>query len=534
MSEMMALRCNPPSLFAAMLEARAAHGGGHRIVEDPATAPFTYDRTIAASLALGRRLARGTGQGTTIGLMLPNSVGAAIAFLALQGSGRIPAMLNHTAGIDGVLTACRTTGLRRVVTSRRFVEVAKLTALTEHLAGEFELVWLEDVHEKLGLLDKLYAAVMPRFAAPLHRRLRIASEDPAVVLFTSGSEGAPKAVVLSHANLLANRRQIAARVDFSPADLALNALPMFHSFGLTGGFLLPLLSGVRVYLYPSPLHYRIVPEIAYATGATILFGTDTFLAGYADRANPYDFYSLRYVFAGAEPVREQTRKIWSERFGKRILEGYGVTECSPVIAVNTPMHYRAGSVGRFLPLVEHRLETVAGVAEGGRLFVRGPNVMAGYLRGGDIEEPPDGWYDTGDIVTVDTDGFVTIMGRAKRFGKIGGEMISLAASERIAEVAFPETRHAIVALPDPRRGEKLILVTEGHGFDRNWLLEAAHRLGMPEIAVPREIIEIDQMPLLGTGKTDYPAVTRLAEHAMTAPPLQLTPAEPTSLSTVRG
>jgi acyl-[acyl-carrier-protein]-phospholipid O-acyltransferase/long-chain-fatty-acid--[acyl-carrier-protein] ligase len=201
---------------------------------------------------------------------------------------------------------------------------------------------------------------------------------------------------------------------------------------------------------------------------------------------------LRYVFAGAEPVREQTRKIWSERFGKRILEGYGVTECSPVIAVNTPMHYRAGSVGRFLPLVEHRLETVAGVAEGGRLFVRGPNVMAGYLRGGDIEEPPDGWYDTGDIVTVDTDGFVTIMGRAKRFGKIGGEMISLAASERIAEVAFPETRHAIVALPDPRRGEKLILVTEGHGFDRNWLLEAAHRLGMPEIAVPREIIEIDQ------------------------------------------
>ena len=443
-------------------------------------------------------------------------------------------MLNHTAGIDGVLSACRTAGLRRVITSRRFVELAKLAALAEGLAGEVELIWLEDVREKLGVIDKLYGAIALRFAAPLHRRLGSSLSDPAAVLFTSGSEGAPKGVVLSHANLLANRRQIAARVDFSPADLALNALPMFHSFGLTVGFLLPLLSGVRVFLYPSPLHYRIVPEIAYATGATILFGTDTFLAGYARRANPYDFYALRYVFAGAEPVREETREIWSERFGKRILEGYGVTECSPVIAVNTPMHYRAGTVGRFLPLVEHRLEPVPGIADGGRLMVRGPNVMAGYLRGSDIEEPPDGWYDTGDIVTVDGDGFVAIVGRVKRFAKLGGEMVSLAAAERIAETAVPEIRHAVVALPDPRRGEKLILVTEAHGFDRTRLLEAARQLGLPEIAVPREVIEIDHMPLLGTGKTDYAAVTRLAEAAMALPIRETAPAEPTAVSLVRG
>jgi acyl-[acyl-carrier-protein]-phospholipid O-acyltransferase/long-chain-fatty-acid--[acyl-carrier-protein] ligase len=531
MSEMMARRPNPPSLFAAMLEARAAHGGGHRIIEDPTTAPLTYDRTIAASLVLGRRLARGSARGDRIGLMLPNSAGAALAFLALQATGRVPAMLNHTAGADGALSACRTAGLRRVITSRRFVELAKLGALTERLAGEVELVWLEDVREKLGVIDKLYGAIALRFADSLHRRLGISPNDPAAVLFTSGSEGAPKAVALSHSNLLANRRQIAARVDFSPADLALNALPMFHSFGLTGGFLLPLLSGVRVYLYPSPLHYRIVPEIAYATGATILFGTDTFLAGYARRANPYDFYALRYAFAGAERVREETREIWSERFGKRILEGYGVTECSPVIAVNTPMHYRAGTVGRFLPLVEHRLEPVPGIADGGRLMVSGPNVMAGYLRGGDIEEPHGGWYDTGDIVTVDDDGFVAIVGRVKRFAKFGGEMVSLATAERIAETALPEIRHAVVALPDPRRGEKLILVTEAHGFDRTRLLEAARQLGQPEIAVPREVIEIDHMPLLGTGKTDYAAVTRLAEAAMAAPP---TPAEPPALSLVQG
>jgi acyl-[acyl-carrier-protein]-phospholipid O-acyltransferase / long-chain-fatty-acid--[acyl-carrier-protein] ligase len=530
----MARRSNPPSLFAALLEARSAHGGGHRIIEDPATAPLTYDRTIAASLVLGRRLARGTARGDRLGLMLPNSVGAALAFLALQATGRVPAMLNHTAGADGVLSACRTAGLRRVISSRRFVELAKLSALAERLAGEVELTWLEDVREKLGVIDKLYGAIALRFAASLHRRLRISPSDPAAVLFTSGSEGAPKGVALSHANLLANRRQIAARVDFSPADLALNALPMFHSFGLTGGFLLPLLSGVRVFLYPSPLHYRIVPEIAYATGATILFGTDTFLAGYARRANPYDFYALRYVFAGAEAVRGETREIWSERFGKRILEGYGVTECSPVIAVNTPMHYRAGTVGRFLPLVEHRLEPVPGIADGGRLMVRGPNVMAGYLRGGDIEEPPDRWYDTGDIVTVDGDGFVAIVGRLKRFAKLGGEMVSLAAVERIAQRALPEIRHAVVALPDPRRGEKLILATEAHGFDRTRLLEAAHQLGLPEIAVPREVIEIDHMPLLGTGKTDYAAVTRLAEQAMAAPPSETAPVAPAALSLVRG
>jgi acyl-[acyl-carrier-protein]-phospholipid O-acyltransferase/long-chain-fatty-acid--[acyl-carrier-protein] ligase len=530
MSEMMARRPDPSSLFAALLEARSAHGGGHPIIEDPETPPFTYDRVVAASFVLGRRLARGTGRGETIGLMLPNSAGAAIAFLALQAKGRVPAMLNHTAGVDGVLSACRTAQLRRVVTSRRFIEIAKLAALADRLAGEVELVWLEDLRAKIGLPDKLYGLFARRFAARLHRRCGVSADDAAAVLFTSGSEGEPKGVALSHANLLTNRRQIAARVDFSPADLALNALPMFHSFGLTGGFLLPLLSGVRVFLYPSPLHYRIVPEIAYAIGATILFGTDTFLTGYARRANPYDFYALRYVFAGAEPIREETREIWSERFGKRILEGYGVTECSPVIAFNTPMHNRAGTVGRFLPLIEHRLEPVPGIDDGGRLLVRGPNVMAGYLRDGDIERPAEGWYDTGDIVTVDADGFVAIVGRVKRFAKLGGEMVSLAVAERIAETAIPDTRHAVVALPDPRRGEKLILVTEAHVVERNQLLESARRLGLPEITVPREVIKIERLPLLGTGKIDYPAVTRFAEQASKGTPA----VEPAALSLVRG
>jgi acyl-[acyl-carrier-protein]-phospholipid O-acyltransferase / long-chain-fatty-acid--[acyl-carrier-protein] ligase len=512
MSEMMARRGDPPSLFGALLAARAAHGHKHPILTDPTAGPLSYDRVVLASLVLGRRLARFARRGEAVGLMVPNSIGAAVGFFGLQAHGRVPAMLNHTAGVDAVLSACRTAGTRVVITSRRFVELAKLELLTDRLAELVEIVWLEDVRNELSLLDKLYGLFALRFVAPLHRRFGISASDPAAILFTSGSEGAPKGVVLSHANLLANRRQLAARVDFSPADQLLNALPIFHSFGLTGGFLLPLLSGVRLFLYPSPLHYRIVPELVYGVGATVLFGTDTFLAGYARAANPYDFYALRYVFAGAEPVREETRRIWAERFGKRILEGYGVTECSPVIAVNTPMHFKAGTVGRLLPLIEHRLEPVPGIEEGGRLLLRGPNVMSGYLRPeepGVLSPPEQGWHDTGDIVRIDDEGFVTIAGRAKRFAKLAGEMVSLAVAERIAAAAYPDYRHAVVAVPDARRGERLVLVSEAPSIARDLLVDAARREGLPEIAIPRYVITVAALPLLGSGKTDYAKVPQL-------------------------
>jgi acyl-[acyl-carrier-protein]-phospholipid O-acyltransferase/long-chain-fatty-acid--[acyl-carrier-protein] ligase len=513
MSEMMARRGDPSDLFGAVLAARRAHGGLHPILADPTAGPLNYDRLIAASLVFGRILAPTAKKGEAVGLMIPNSIGAAVAFLALQAIGRVPAMLNHTAGSDAVLSACRTARLGTVVTSRRFIEVAKLEGLVEQLATAVEIVWLEDLRGRLGLFDKLYGLWASRFAARQHRRLGIFAGDPAVILFTSGSEGAPKGVVLSHANLLANRQQLAARVDFSPADQVLNALPMFHSFGLTAGFLLPLLSGVRIFLYPSPLHYRIVPELAYRTGATLLFGTDTFLAGYARAANPYDFHAVRYVFAGAEAVKDETRRVWAEQFGKRILEGYGVTECSPVVAVNTPMHFKPGTVGRLLPLIEHRLDPVPGIAEGGRLMLRGPNVMAGYLwpeRPGELAPPAEGWHDTGDIVRIDDEGFVTIAGRAKRFAKLAGEMVSLAVAERIVVAAYPDYRHAVVALPDARRGERLMLVSDAPLVTRDALVEAAHREGLPEIAIPREVCQVAALPLLGSGKTDYPAVQRIA------------------------
>jgi acyl-[acyl-carrier-protein]-phospholipid O-acyltransferase/long-chain-fatty-acid--[acyl-carrier-protein] ligase len=444
-------------------------------------------------------------------VLLPTSRGALVTFFALQAIRRVPAMLNFSTGAAAVIAALRGSEIATVLTSRRFVERAKLQPLVAAFEPHATIVYLEDLRSRIGLLSKATAFLRAVTARPHSRRAQ--ADDAAVVLYTSGSEGAPKGVVLSHRNLLANRHQLASVVDVSPRDVVLNALPVFHSFGLTGGLLLPILGGVRTFLYPSPLHYRTVPELAYGLNATILFGTDTFLSGYARVADNYDFYSVRYVFAGAERVKAETRRVWFDKFGIRILEGYGATETSPALAVNTPMHFKAGTVGRFLPGIEHRLEPVTGIADGGRLFVKGPNIMRGYLRAerpGMLEPPPDGWYDTGDIVDLDSEGFVTIKGRAKRFAKVAGEMVPLGAVEDFVARLWPQSAHAVVTLPDARRGEQLVLVTEQRDAQRSVLAEAARAAGLPELFVPRAITVVAAVPLLGSGKVDYAGVSQLA------------------------
>src|SRR5207302_6893405 len=286
-------------------------------------------------------------------------------------------------------------------------------------------------------------------------------------------------------------------------DKVFNVLPVFHSFGLTVGLILPLVSGVHVYLYPSPLHYRTVPELIYNINATILFGTDTFIAGYARAAHPYDFRSLRYVLAGAEPVKEATRRTYAEKFGLRILEGYGATKTAPVLAINTPMFNRFGTVGRMMPGMTARLEPVPGVEDGGRLYVKGPNVMLGYLKAdnpGVIEPPPEGWHDTGDIVTLDPHGFITIKGRAKRFAKIGGEMISLAAVETLAAGLWPDALSAVVSIPDMRKGERLILVTQQKNATRSEFQAFAKVKHASDLMIPAEVWVMDKLPVLGSGK----------------------------------
>jgi acyl-[acyl-carrier-protein]-phospholipid O-acyltransferase/long-chain-fatty-acid--[acyl-carrier-protein] ligase len=509
------------SLFAGLLHAKYLYDRGLPVVADivpnetggTTMTQLTYRKLILGSVVLGRKLAAMTQPGEHVGVMLPNAVGTVVTFFALQSQARVPAMMNFTAGADSMLACCAATGIRTILTSRRAVQRGKLDRLVEAVGAKVRWVYLEDVRASIGLPDKVRGMLAARRPRSLPGA-RLPGSAAALVLFTSGSEGTPKGVVHSHRALLANCAQVATVVDFNPVDKVFNALPMFHSFGMTAGTLLPLMYGVRTFLYPSPLHYKIVPEMVYAEQSTIMFGTDSFLAGYARKGHAVDFQSLRYIFAGAERVRPETRAAYMAHFKKPVFEGYGATETAPVLALNTWANTRQGTVGRLLPGIEARLAAVPGIEEGGRLSVRGPNVMLGYLKvdaPGVLQPPPDGWYDTGDIVAIDGAGFLTIKGRARRFAKIAGEMVSLSAAEALANAVWPETAHAVVAVPDARKGERLVLVTTQPNAAPGKLLAAARDRGIAEIMVPREVLVIDRLPLLGTGKTDYPAVQKLAE-----------------------
>ncbi|MCV0427717.1 MAG: AMP-binding protein, partial [Roseibium sp.] len=484
-------------------------------LEDPLSGELSYGRLLTGVSVLGRKITQLVGNEDTVGVMLPNANGSAVTVLAVMSAGKIPAMINFTAGKENILSACRAADVTTILSSRTFVKQAKLDTLVAALKPHLTFVWLDEIRQEIGALDKI-KGLMSRKKPIVQRN----ASDTAVILFTSGSEGTPKGVVLTHKNILANATQAAARIDFTPSDKVFNVLPMFHSFGLTAGTILPLISGVPTYLYPSPLHYRIIPELIYSSNATILFGTDTFLNGYARVAHAYDFRSLRYCFAGAEPVKASTRETYMERFGLRVLEGYGVTETAPVIAINTPMFNKPGTVGKLMPGMSAWLEPVPGVETGGRLHVSGPNVMIGYLKAenpGVVEPLVDGWHDTGDIVEIDEHGFITIKGRAKRFAKIAGEMVSLAAVETLAGQIWPEHLSAVSAVKDPRKGEKLILLTECPTATRADFIEAAKTHGAQDLMIPAEVRVVPAIPVLGSGKIDFAGVSKLAAEGILEP-----------------
>jgi acyl-[acyl-carrier-protein]-phospholipid O-acyltransferase/long-chain-fatty-acid--[acyl-carrier-protein] ligase len=432
-----------------------------------------------------------------------------ICFFGLQAYGRVPAMLNFSSGIKNIVSACKMANIKSVITSRKFIEMGKLTEVINSLTEQhMSIIYLEDLRDEISVFDKIkgkLAGCIPQTYFKLANK-NIGADNPAVVLFTSGSEGTPKGVVLSHSNIQANRFQVSSRIDFGPTDIVFNALPIFHSFGLTIGTLLPVLSGMKIFFYPSPLHYRIVPELVYDTNATLMFGTDTFLSGYARYAHPYDFYSIRYVFAGAEKLRDTTRKTWSDGFGVRIFEGYGATETSPVLSMNTPMQNKPGSVGRLMPSINSKLEAVPGIDEGGKLLVSGPNIMKGYYHSnasGEVAPLVDGWYDTGDIVTIDENGYIVIQGRAKRFAKVGGEMVSLTAVENYIAKVWPGHSHFAVQIPDDKKGEQIVVVSNNKEASRNTLVSYVKENGLSDLNIPKNILFLDKIPVLGTGKTDY-------------------------------
>lgn len=515
MEEMMFITTDrEQTLFEALLKAQYVNGKDSIIVEDAEFKPLKFKKLLLGSTVLGRKLSKITEKQENVGVLLPNSVGAVVTFFGLQAFGRVPAMLNFSAGANALCSACTTAKIKTVLTSRRFIELGRLQDVLAEIEKQAEIVYLEDIKASISATDKLSGLCTN--PTKLHKKMRINPHDPALVLFTSGSEGLPKGVVLSHANIMSNIVQLSSRVDFNRQDIVFNCLPMFHSFGLTGGTLLPILSGVKTFLYPSPLHYRIVPELVYATNATIMFGTDTFLNGYARMAHPYDFYRMRYIFAGAEKVKDETRALYMNKYGVRILEGYGATETAPALALNAPMHLKAGSVGRLLAGVEHRLEKMPGVDVGGRLFVKGPNIMCGYYRAdnpGVLEPPAEGWYDTGDIVDIDDHGYVTILGRAKRFAKIAGEMVSLTSVESMIQKVYPDAHNAVVAIPDAKKGEQLIFVTTQQDADKKALSSYAAANGISELAVPKTVIKLDKIPVLGSGKTDYTTLQEFVQNA---------------------
>jgi acyl-[acyl-carrier-protein]-phospholipid O-acyltransferase / long-chain-fatty-acid--[acyl-carrier-protein] ligase len=501
------------SIFQALLDARKEYGGSRVIVHDADDRKLTYDELVRASFALGNALRKGVRRGEAVGVMLPTGAASCITFFALNAYGSVPAMLNFTAGARNIISAIRAGAIQKVITARAFIEKADLHGLMAELKPHAEFIYLEEVREKLGVADKAAGALGP--IAPWALKATPAPDDAAVILFTSGTEGEPKGVVLSHANLVANVHQILAHVPaaLSVKDVIFNPLPTFHCFGLTGGLLLPLLGGMKAALYPSPLHAKEIPRRVAETGATLLFSTDTFLNQYL-RASPGDeLGKLRFIVLGAERVRDETRQLIQRRFKAELLEGYGATEASPVIAVNQPGANRFGSVGKPLPGMDVKFEVQPGIKDGGRLFVRGPNVMSGYLKvdqPGVLQKLPDGWHDTGDVVVQDADGYLAIRGRLKRFAKIGGEMVSLAVTENCASTLWRDHEHAAAVLPDGRKGEQIVLLTTNPNADRADLVRWARDHGVNELAFPRKIYHVAGIPVLGTGKMDIGAVQRMA------------------------
>ncbi|MAW79128.1 MAG: 2-acylglycerophosphoethanolamine acyltransferase [Parvularcula sp.] len=485
------------------------------VVTDGDGRKLTHKDITQGAFALGGAIGRLTAKNERVGILLPTSAGAVIALFALLSRGRVPAMLNFTAGSKNLLAACKAAEVTKILSSKKFVEIAGVEKLVDELGKSVEIIYLEDVREQINARDKALALAGPILPSVLAATPN--PEEPGVILFTSGTEGAPKGVVLSHRNIIANIEQISAHVELLPTDIFFNPLPTFHCYGLTAGALWPILNGYPVVFHPSPLQTKIIPKRIFETGSTVLFATDTFLSQYMRASPDGGMSSLRIAVCGAERVRDETRQAAEKRFGFEVLEGYGVTEASPVLAANQPGDIRSGTVGKLLPAVEAKLEAVEGLEGAGRLFVRGPNVMKGYLSSdnpGVITELEEGWHDTGDIVSIDEHGYMSIRGRLKRFAKIGGEMVSLAVVENCASAVWPDNLHAAAIMPDPKKGEQVVLVTDRADAPRGLLLAWAQSHGVPEIAVPKKIVTVDEIPVLGTGKIDYLNVKTLAENAI--------------------
>ena len=478
-----------------------------RIIEDINRKQKSYKDIIVASFALGRSFKKFTKHDENVGVLLPNAIATVCTFFGLSAYERTPVMINFSVGAKNMVSMCKTAQVKTVITSRAFIIKGKLETVVEEIEKSgCKIVYLEDIAKKMSLSTKIGALLSYKIKHVPHK---IGGNRKAVIVFTSGSEGAPKGVLLSHANLMANVNQLSAIQTVTHKDLLFNALPMFHSFGLMVGMLFPLFQGAKLFLYPSPLHYRVVAELVYELGATLMIGTDTFLRGYAKIAHPYDFHTIRLMYSGGEAAKADTRSMWMEHSGVRMMEAYGSTECSPVMTANNGIFNKFGSIGKLLPGMQYKIEPVDGIETGGELCVKGPNVMLGYYmpdNPGVLVPPADGWYHTGDVVDLDEIGFFTIKDRIKRFAKIGGEMVSLNAVQDMVIDATKnmegDFNYGVVAVPHESKGEQIVLVTNNHDVTSGLLHEYVKNNGMSELYLPRVILYHDKLPVFATGKSD--------------------------------
>jgi acyl-[acyl-carrier-protein]-phospholipid O-acyltransferase/long-chain-fatty-acid--[acyl-carrier-protein] ligase len=492
---------------------------------DTTGAELTYGKTLIGALLLAGWLRRHCGGDRMVGVLLPASVGGALANIAVLLAGKVPVNLNFTGGREAMIAAVEQCGIRTILTSRVFLAKADL----EKMDG---MVYLEELRKEFTTFAKLAAAVKALgLPSALLGRRHAASQRPhdlATVIFSSGSTGMPKGIMLSHYNIVSNIEGIRQIFHLTRDDRIMGVLPLFHSFGFTGTLWLPLLGGFGVVYHPNPTDAKTIGETVQKYRATLLISTPTFYAGYQRRCTKEQFASLRYLIAGAEKLREQIARSYEETFGLTILEGYGCTELAPVVSVNTPdvphdrelqVGHKPGTVGLPIPGVIVKVidpENQRPLAPGkpGLLLAKGPNVMLGYLDQPELtaEVMRDGWYVTGDIAAVDEDGFIQITDRIARFSKIGGEMVPHVKIEEIINQVLGSAASVVTALPDEQRGEKLVAFYTQNGMTREELWEKLNQSPLPKLWIPRRehLYPIESLPLLGSGKVDLKTVKDMA------------------------
>ena len=493
---------------------------------------LTYGKTLIGSMLLANWLRRHRTAEEMVGLLLPASVGGALANIATLLAGKVPVNLNFTIGREAMDLAIQQCNIHTILTSRVFLSKAKI----DERPG---MIFVEDLLKEISSAQRVWVAIAA-FLTPtrlLQRRCNSTRQEPnslATVIFSSGSTGTPKGVMLSHHNILSNVEAMQQVFTTTSQDCVMGVLPFFHSFGFTGTLWLPLVAGWQVAYHPNPLDAKTVGEMVHKYRATVLISTPTFYNAYLRKCSAEEFSSLRYAVAGAEKLRPALAQAFKEKYGIDLLEGYGCTEMSPAVAVNVPditeskhrqIGHKPGTVGHPIPGVVAKVvdrETGAPLAHGqeGLLLVKGPNRMLGYL--GQPEKTRevirDGWYVTGDIAKIDEDGFIYLTDRLSRFSKIGGEMVPHLRIEEAIQQILGDASCVVTAIPDEQKGERLVALYTNNKFTADQLWVRLNQTDLPKLWLPKRehFFAVDAIPVLGTGKVDLRAARVTAQTLATS------------------